>query len=98
MPQITAAESRSSEASVASEVSASGAESVNKAQHDALDEALGDEKNDVRAEMEEKNESSSDAQARSNHGDRESFPTTFEDLCGQMTERANFLLEVIPLT
>lgn len=98
VPQITATESRTSETSVASGVSASGAESVNTAQQDALDETLEDEKNDVGAEMEEKNESSSDAQARSNDGDQEAFPTTFEDLCGQITERANFLLEVILLT
>lgn len=95
---MTAAESLPSEASVASGVSASGAESVRKAQQVAQDETSRDEKNDVGAEMEEKDESSSDTQARPNHADREAFPTTFDDLCGQMTERANFLLEVIRLT
>lgn len=97
VPQMTAAETLPSEASAASE-SASGAESVHRDERVAQDETSGEEKNEVGAEMEEKNESSSDTQARSKHADREAFPTTFDDLCRQMTERANFLLEVIPLT
>lgn len=98
MPQMTAAESLPSEASGADGVSTSGAESAHKAQQVAQDETSRDEKNDVGAEMEEKNESSSDAQPRSSHAGLEAFPKNFDDLCSQMTERAGFLLEVIPLS
>lgn len=92
MPQITAAESLPSETSVLSE-----ADPVPKAQQVAQDETWSDEKDDVGSATEEKEEPTSDTQTRPTHVDREAFPATFDDLCRQMTERANFLLEVIHL-
>lgn len=90
---MTAAESLPNEAMGSSGESGSKAGTVPTAQV-GHDETSSDEKDDVGSEMEEKRESPGDAQVHSNHVDREVFPTTFDDLCRQMTERANFLLEV----
>lgn len=87
---MTAAESLPSESSVPSE-----AGFVPKAQQVARDETGGDEKDEIGSETEEKEEPPSNAQSHPAHADREAFPATFDDLCRQMTERANFLLEVM---
>lgn len=87
---MTAAEILPSEASVPSE-----AGSVPKAQQGIQDETWSDEKDEIGSETEEKREPTSETQTHPNHGDREAFPATFDDLCRQMMGRANFLLEVM---
>lgn len=99
---MTAAESLPDEANVVtSEVSGSKADTVATAEVGRVgqDETSTDEKNDAGSEMEEKREREApgNAKVHANHVDREVFPTTFDDLCRQMTERANFLLEVMHL-
>lgn len=88
LSQVTAADGIPSEASVAKGGGAPNRET--EAMPEAR-EVVQDEKNDVEVEAEEKEALSSDAQAV----DREAFPSTFDDLCHQMAERAKFLLEVI---
>lgn len=87
---MTAAESLPSEATVPSE-----AGSVSQTQQVVRDETGSDEKDEVGSETEEKEEPRSDTQTPPTHADREAFPATFDDLCRQITERANFLLEVM---
>lgn len=88
LSQVTAAEGISSEADVAK-----GGGAPNRETEDMPEarEVVQDEKTDVEAEAEEKEALSSDAQAV----DREAVPSTFDDLCHEMAERAKFLLEVI---
>ncbi len=97
---MTAAEGLPSEATVASKLSGSKADTVPIAQV-GQDKTQKDERTDAgsETEMEEKGEAPDHAQVHvhANHVDREVFPTTFDDLCRQMTERANFLLEVMRL-
>lgn len=102
---MTAAEMSSlpSESSVLSEAEAEAeAGSTPQAQAIVQAETWSDEKDEDEDEdasgTEEKEEPTSDTQTRPAHVDREAFPATFDDLCGQMTERAIFLLEVIPIS
>lgn len=85
---VAAVEGMPSEASVAE---GGGAPSRETEAMPEAREVVQDEKSDVEAETEEKEALSSDAQAV----DREAFPSTFDELCRQMAERAKFLLEVI---
>lgn len=73
----------------------SAAVSVTKPQHSVQDETSRDEKDDG-AEMktEKKEDPFMDPRDRADVVDRDTFPETFDELCRQMTERANFLLEV----
>lgn len=87
---MTAVETLPSETRVPSE-----AGSVPKSQQVLRDETWSDEKDEDGSETEEKQEPPSDAQTPPTHADREAFPATFDDLCRQMTGRANFLLEVM---
>eukprot|EP00903_Cladosiphon_okamuranus_P019656 g18070.t4 len=95
--KMTAAEGLPSAKSVPTEAEAG---SVQKAQGVLRDETWSGEKDRVESETEEKKEphGDSETQTRPTHADREAFPATFDDLCRQMTERANFLLELAPST
>ncbi|CAM9107710.1 unnamed protein product, partial [Ectocarpus fasciculatus] len=88
---VTAMEGMPSEASAAE---GGGAPSRETEAMPEAREVVQDEKSDVEAEAEEKEALSSDAQAV----DREAFPSTFDELCRQMAERAKFLLELSPST
>ncbi|CAM9974791.1 unnamed protein product [Ectocarpus sp. 12 AP-2014] len=89
--KVTAAEGIPSEADV---VKGGGAPNRETEDMPEAREVVQDEKNDVEAEAEEKEALSSDAQAV----DRVAVPSTFDDLCHQMAERAKFLLELSPST
>lgn len=84
---MTAAEIRPTDANIPSEADS-------EAQQVVSGESWSDEKEDVGSETEEKEEATSKKQT---HVDREAFPATFDGLCRQMMERANFLLEVMRL-
>lgn len=57
-----------------------------------------DEQKEAGPVAKEKEESPARTQQPVDHVERETFPATFDDLCLNFTERANFLLEVMHVT
>ncbi|CAM9591597.1 unnamed protein product, partial [Scytosiphon promiscuus] len=101
--KMTAAERLPNEGSVADGVAngvpPSAAVYVGKVQYSTQDETPTDEKDDgAGMTTAEQEDPFIDSRTRADVVDRGTFPATFDELCRQMTERANFLLELSPST